>query len=95
MRIILVVLKAKNNDQSILGTDDFLRLEIFIDESHLVHPKMRGRTGGAISFGLGISHVKYAKQKFSTKFITDLEVLGIIKYLPCKIYFISFIQAQR
>ena len=46
LRTLFGFLKATNNYQSILGTDDFLRLKTWIYASHSVHPNMRVHTGG-------------------------------------------------
>ena len=36
---------------SIIGSDDLLKMQTFIDSSHVLHEDMKGHTGGTITFG--------------------------------------------
>ena len=89
---VLGLLKDKNKDLRILGADDLLRLETWIDSSHEVHTKMREHTGGVIYLSWGIVHGKYPNQKLNTKNMIRLDLLGMIKYVPYKIYTINFLE---
>ena len=71
--------------------DTFLRLETWIDASHVLHPNMRGQIGGEISFVWGIFYGKYVKQKLNAKNTTDSEVVEVMKYISYKIYLMFFL----
>ena len=60
-------LKATKNDKRIMGSDDLLRLETWIDASNVVHEDMKGKKVGCMSCGVGIIHSKASKHKFNTK----------------------------
>ena len=57
-------------------------MNTFIDASYAVHPNMRGNTGGAISFGVGIVYGKASKQKINVKSSTEYELVGVSEYIP-------------
>ena len=50
-------------DVRIIGANDLFSMLTFIDSAHAVHPNMRGHTGGATTFGIGIIDQKSHKQK--------------------------------
>ena len=42
---------------------------------------MRSRTGGEVSFGTGIIHIKYSNQKLNIKISTEADLVVISEYL--------------
>ena len=46
------------DDVRIIGADDLLKIQTFIDSSHAVHEDMKAHTGGTITFGTGVVSVK-------------------------------------
>jgi hypothetical protein len=77
LRRLLKFLKKMKNDIRVMGADDILKLETWVDASHATHANMRGHTGGAMSFGWGVVHEKSAKQKLNTKSTTESEVVAL------------------
>mmetsp|Transcript_1239 Transcript_1239/g.1760 ORF Transcript_1239/g.1760 Transcript_1239/m.1760 type:complete len:229 (-) Transcript_1239:8-694(-) len=65
-----------------------------VDASYMVHPNMRGHTGGLVSMGIGVLHGKSSKQKLNTKTSTESELVGLSEYLPYTIWFRNFFNAQ-
>jgi hypothetical protein len=90
----LKFLKRTRADRRIMGADDILKLETYIDASYATHANMRGHTGGAMSFGWGVVHEKASKQKINTKSSTESEVVGVSEYVRHKIQMINFLGAQ-
>jgi hypothetical protein len=56
LRRVLKFVKKTKSDRRIMGADDILKLETWIDASYATHENMRGHTGGAMSFGWGVVH---------------------------------------
>ena len=69
-------------------------MNTFIDASYAVHPNMRGHTGGAISFGVGIIHGKASKQKINVKSSTECELVGVSEYIPYSLWLGYFLEHQ-
>ena len=82
------------DDRRIIGAVDLSTMLTYIDASHAIHPNMRGHTGGAITFSIGIVHGKSSKQKINTKSTIESEIVGVSEYVPYKIYLINFLEAQ-
>ena len=76
MRVLNYV-KATKDDNSIIGSDNLLKLETWVDALHAVHEYIRGQTGGCMSYVAGIMHGKAPKQKFNTESTTELEVVAV------------------
>ena len=55
---------------------------------------MRGHTGGAISFGVGIIHGKASKQKINVKSSTECELVGVSEYIPYSLWLGYFLEHQ-
>ena len=87
-------IKHTINDKRIMGTDDMLKLETWIDASNAVHEDMKGVTGGCMSMGWGVLHAKASKQKINTKSICESELVGLSEYIPFKIYMINILMGQ-
>jgi len=66
----------------------------WIDASYAIHHDMRGHTGGAKSFGLGMFHCMSGKQKLNAKSSTESELIGASDYLPHVIQAENFINGQ-
>jgi hypothetical protein len=94
LRRLLKFLKRTKDDIRIMGADDILKLETWVDASHATHANMRGHTGGTMSFGWGVVHEKSAKQKLNTKSTTESEVVALSEYVPHKVLMTNFLGAQ-
>jgi len=66
----------------------------WVDASFATHMNMRSHTGGTMSFGVGVVHVKSSKQKLNTKSSTEAELVGVSEYLPYHIWMVNFMDAQ-
>ena len=82
------------DDVRIIGADDLLKIQNFIDSSHAVHEYMKGHTGGTITFGTGVVSVKSSKQKMNLRSSNETEVIGDSEYLPLNVWFQCFMEAQ-
>ena len=82
LRRLLKFLKRTKDDIRVMGADNMLKLETWVDASHATHANMRGHTGGTMSFGWGVVHEKSAKQKINTKSTTESEVVALSEYVP-------------
>ena len=61
--------------------DDYSRLETWIGTSHALHPNTRETHWRDDVFWLVCCSWKFVKKKLNTKNITDLEVVGMSKYV--------------
>ena len=73
------------DDVRIIGADDLLKIQTFIDSSHALHEDMKVHTGGTITFATGVVNVKLSKQKMNSQSSNETEVIGNSKYLPFNI----------
>lgn len=95
LRRVMKFLKATQNDRRIMGVDDILKLETWIDALHAVHENMQGVTGGCMSLGWGVVHARAYKQKLNTKSSTcESKVVGVSEYVPFKIHMINLMEGQ-
>ena len=60
-------MKLTKNDKSTMGSEDLLKLKIWVDAWHALYEEMRGHTRGFFYCGYGIIHSKSSKQKFEKK----------------------------
>jgi len=54
-----------------MGAGNLLSLLAWVHVSYGIHTDMKGHTGGAMSFGIGIVCGKASKQKLNTKSLTE------------------------
>jgi len=54
----------------------------WVDASFAIHPDMKGRTGGTLSFGKGSIYSTSMKQKLVACSLTKSEVIGVHVILP-------------
>ena len=78
------------HDEQIIGADSLENLYMWVDASYATHPNMRSHTGGAMSFGIGILHGKFPKQKLNTKSSTEAELVAVSDYIPYHTWMINF-----
>lgn len=81
-------------DKRTIKTDNLSEMLTWIDASYAVHPNIPGHTGGAMSFGKGVVHVRAGKQKLNVKSSTEAEIVGMSHYLPYNV-FIKNYSCQR
>ena len=91
LRRVLNDLKVTKDDKRIMGSDDLLKIETWVDALYAVHEGMRGLTGVCIYCGAGNIHGKASKQKLNTKSTTESEVAAVSKYVPYKIHMINIL----
>jgi hypothetical protein len=51
-------------------------LKWWVDASFVVHPNMRGHSGGGLSLGRGFPIVSSTKEKLNTRSSTETEIVG-------------------
>ena len=90
----LTSVKNTIKDKIIICAKTLTDLYTWIDADYAVHNNMRGHIGGAISMGSGIMHGKASKQKINVKSSTESGLVGMGKYFPYSIWFITFMGAQ-
>ena len=66
----------------------------WIDASYATHMDCCGHTGGCISFGTDLAHMKTKKQSLNEKSSTKTEVIGASDYLPWVIWIAQFMEYQ-
>ena len=77
-----------------MGADSLSQLCTSFDAAYGVNPDLNIHTGGCISFGYGMIHFRYRKQKLNTKSSTEARLVDVIDYLPYKIWIFLFMGAQ-
>ena len=55
---------------------------------------MYSNTGGTMSFGTKVFHIRSSKQKLNTKSWTEAELVDIGEYLLCHIWLVNFLGHQ-
>ena len=55
---------------------------------------MKGQTGGATSYGIGILNSKSSKQKLNTRSSTESELVDVSEYIPHCIWYMNFLKCQ-
>ena len=70
-------------------------MQTYVDSSHSAHMDMRGHTGGGSTFGIGVLTAKSSKQMMDLRSSNKLEIIGNSEYLPYKIWYQYFLEAQR
>ena len=91
---LLSFLKKTIDDTRIIGASCLNRLSTWIDAAHAVHEDMKGQTGGATSYGIGILNSKSSKQKLNTRSSTESELVGVSEYIPHCIWYMNFLKCQ-
>ena len=61
LKRIISFLHQKIDDVRIIGADELLKMQTFIDSSHAVHEDMKGHTSGTITFDTAVVSVKSSK----------------------------------
>ena len=69
-----------------MGADSLSQLCTSFNAAYGVNPDLNIHTGGCISFGYGMIHFRYRKQKLNTKSSTEARLVDVIDYLPYKIW---------
>ena len=67
LRRVLNYLKETKYDKRVIGSNNILKLEKWIDSFHTVHEDIMGHKGGCMSCGVGIIHIQASKQKLEKK----------------------------
>ena len=91
---VLDFLKNTIYDSHIIGASCLDEIYRWIDVSFAVHPNVRSHTGGTMSFGTDIVHVKSSKQKLNMCSSTEAELVGVSDYLPYHIWMEFFMKSQ-
>ena len=91
---VLTYLSCTKDERRIIGINNISVMNTYIDASYAVHPNMRGHTGGVISFGHGIVHIKASEQKINVKSSTECELVGLSEYVPYSLWLGYFLEEQ-
>ena len=78
----------------ILGANGTGMLKWYIDGSYVVHPNMRGHSGGGHTMGRGFPVTASKKQKLNTRSSTESEVVGVDDFMPGILWTRNFMKAQ-
>ena len=79
----------------IICMDGLAIMKACIDASYAVHPDMRGHSGGLISIGKGVLHIKINKQKLNTNSSTDTELVAANDCIPWAVWITKVLLEQR
>ena len=55
------------NEKLTLSADSLTFMKYWVDASYVIHPDMRGHTGGCLTLGCGMIHSRSTKQNLNTK----------------------------
>jgi hypothetical protein len=69
-------------------------LKWWVDASFVVHPNMRGRSGGGLSLGQGFPILSSTKQKLNTRSSTEIEIVGADYFMLAICWTHYFMKAQ-
>jgi hypothetical protein len=69
-------------------------LKWWVDASFVVHPNMRGHSGGRLSLGRGFPIASSAKQKVNTRSSRETEIVGADDFMPAIFWTHYFMKAQ-
>ena len=94
LKRLLTFIKNTINDKRYIGMKGMGEIFTWVDAAYGVYDDMRSRTGGTMSFGLGVIHCKTSRQKLNTKSSTEAEVVGVSDYLPYNIWMTLFLKEQ-
>ena len=78
----------------ILGANGTVVLKWMIDGSHILHPNMRGHTGGGLCVGRGYPISTLTKQKLNTRSSTKSEMIGVSYCMPSILWTRLLLEAQ-
>ena len=70
------------------------RFFTWVDASFSVHPSMLCHTGGAMSMGYGMFHIRSSKQKLNKKITTESGLFVTCEYAPFNVWIVMFYEAQ-
>jgi hypothetical protein len=77
-----------------LGSTSGGVLHWYVDAAFVVHPNMRGHSGGALTLGLGFPISPSGKQKLNTCSLTESKLVGVDDLMSLIIWSRNFLKAQ-
>jgi len=87
-------IKRTINLVAVIGIKDLGKMYTWINVAFGVRPNMRGHTGGAYTFSIGVFSAVSSKQKLNTGSSTECEVVGNSDVIIKQISFALFMVAQ-
>ena len=94
LKRLLEYLYNTKNMERIIGMDGLSIMKTYVDASYAVHPDMRGHSGGLITVGKGVIHIKTNKQKLNTKSSTETELVAASDYIPWTVWITKVLYEQ-
>ena len=94
LKRVLCYLRGTIDEKLIIGADDILNMQAYVDASYAVHSDMKSHTGAGVTWGTGFLLSKSTKQKLSTVSSTEAEIVGAGDFLKDIIWARHFLQAQ-
>ena len=94
LRRLLCYLKGTLDMPRVIGADSLSIVQSWADASYAIHMDMKGHTGGATSFGHGVTHSKSSKQKMNSKSSTEAEIVAASDYLGHTVWLAGFMKDQ-
>ena len=82
LRRLVNYIHATKDEECLIGIEDIGIMHAHVDGSHAVHQNMRGHSGGALSFGIGLVTSASEKQKINIKSSTECEIVAVSDVLP-------------
>ena len=65
-----------------------------VDASYVLHPDMKGHTGGTMSMGSGSIYSTLTKQKLVARSSTESKIIGVHDVLPQALWTNHFLKTQ-
>jgi len=73
---VLCYLRGTIDEKLIIGADDILNIQAYVDASYDVHSDMKSQIGAGVTWGTGFFLSKSTKQKLNTVSSTEAEIVG-------------------
>jgi hypothetical protein len=91
---LMKYLHGMHNLPLILSADGSGIMKWWVDASFVVHPNMRGHSGGRLSMGQGFPIISSTKQKLNTCSSMETKVIGADDFMPMICWTQQFMEAQ-
>ena len=95
LRRLLCYLKGTINLTAFLGAENLHTMVTPVDVSYATHDDFKSHTGGASTYGIGLTSSKSSKQKLNTTSSTEAELVGVADCLPKILSHRLFIKGTR
>ena len=90
MKCCIKILKKNKEDKRIIGCFNLKEWFTWVDAYFSVHLNMQSHTGGAMSMGYGMFHIRSSKQKLNKKITTESDIFCTSEYVTFNLRIVMF-----